>query len=196
MPQWSVCTAHLMRPRFFEMDAEKEQALATMRARTQALHPQTHLGYSKANLSILSLLSAHGFLSSVSLGSSQAPHDPLAFITAPAPAKILVANLKYRGDRSVIGTLDLVSKPSRPIKVDHEELGRLLRGRRVKGVRGVGMGEMLLVRQMRDTPRRRHSADGAADTGRAAVQEEVWLEGRDAHRRGEGGEVMVRVGPE
>ena len=165
-----------------------------MSTRTQALHPQTHLGYSKANLSILSLLSAHGFLSSVSLGSSQAPHDPLAFITAPAPAKILVANLKYRGDRSVIGTLDLVSKPSRPVKVDHEELGRLLRGRRVKGVRGVGMGEMLLVRQTRDVRSRRHS--NSTDAGRTTAQEEVWLEGRDAHRRGQGGEVMVRVGPE
>ena len=87
---------------------------------------------------------------------------------------MLIANLKYRGDRSVIGKLDSVSKPGKPIHVDNEELARLLRGRRVKGVRGIGMGEMVLVRS------------GGAK----------WLEGRDAVRQGIGGEVMVRVASE
>ena len=139
----------------------------------QALHPQTHVAYSNQNLSILSLLAAHGFISSVTLGSSQAPH-PKAFASAPVSARMLIANLKYRGDRSVIGTLDLVSKPSKRIVVTHEELERLLRGRRVQGVRGVGMGQMLLVKTRNDN----------------------WLEGRDALRQGLGGEVMVLVGPE
>lgn len=137
----------------------------------QALHPQTYIKYSKQNLSILSLLATHGFISSVALGSSQNPH-PLAFKDAPAPARILVTNLKYRGDRSVIGNLQLISKPSKRIVLDKEELGRLLRGRRVKGVAGACLGEVFFVK----------AEDGA------------YLEAREAVRLGLGGEVVVKVG--
>lgn len=137
----------------------------------QALHPQTYIKYSKQNLSILSLLAAHGFVSSVTLGSSQNPH-PLAFRDAPAPAKVLVANLKYRGDRSVVGTLELISKPSKHVILDNEELSRLLKGRRVKGVAGARLGEVFFVKSDNDT----------------------YLEARDAVRLGLGGEVIVRVG--
>jgi len=147
--------------------------LTTLRNATRALHPQTYLKYSNQNLSILSLLLTHGFLSSVSLGSSQNPH-PLAFQSAPAPGRLLVAKLKYRGDRSVISTLDLVSKPGKNILMTAEELARLLQGRRVQGVRGIGLGEVVLVKTGKDE----------------------WLEGRDAVRQGLGGEVMVRVGSE
>jgi len=156
-----------------QSDMHPHVALTTVRNATRALHPQTHVAYSNQNLSILSLLAAHGFISSVTLGSSQAPH-PKAFASAPVSARMLVADLKYRGDRSVIGTLDLVSKPGKPIHVTHEELDRLLKGRRVKGVRGIGLGQMMLIKTQGDT----------------------WMEGRDALRQGLGGEVMVRVGPE
>lgn len=84
---------------------------------------------------------------------------------------MIVANLKYRGDRSVIAQLDSISKPSRSIRVDKDELARLVSGRRAKNAKGVGLGEMLLVR----------TANGA------------WYEGTDAVRQGLGGEVMVRV---
>ena len=71
----------------------------------------------------------------------------------------------------MIGTLDSVSKPGKRIHVDSEELAKLVKGKRVQGVRGIGMGEMIFVR-----------------TGSAR-----WLEGRDAVRQGVGGELMVRV---
>lgn len=136
----------------------------------QALHSQTYIKYSKQNLAILSLLASHGFVSSVSLGSAQNPH-PLAFHDAPAPARILVANLKYRGDRSVIGKLDLVSKPSKRVELDKDELSLLVRGRRVKGIPGACLGELFLVKN-----------------------KETYLEGREAVRLGLGGEVIARVG--
>jgi ribosomal protein S8 len=110
-------------------------------------------------------------LTGVTLGSSQTPH-PLAFRDAPAPAKILVAKLKYRGDRSVIGKLQLISKPSKNIVMDNEELDRLLRGRRVKGVQGACLGEVFIVKTGSDT----------------------YMEGREAVRLGLGGEVMIKVG--
>lgn len=86
---------------------------------------------------------------------------------------MLVANLKYRGDRSVIGVLDSVSTPSRPFEVTRDELGRLLRGQRIRGVRGVLLGELVIVKR-----------------------KDNYYEGRDALRMGEGGEVLVRVGTE
>lgn len=138
---------------------------------TQALHPQTYIKYSKQNLSLLSLLASHGFVSSVSLGSAQNPH-PLAFHDAPAPARILVTNLKYRGDRSVIGKLELISKPSKRVILDKDELARLLRGRRVKGVAGACLGEVFFVKTGND----------------------AYLEAREAVRLGLGGEVLVKVG--
>lgn len=58
--------------------------------------------------------------------------------------------------------------------MDKDELARLLRGRRVKGVKGVGLGEMVIVRS----------------------SDERYLEGRDAVRQEVGGEVLVRVGTE
>lgn len=145
--------------------------LTTLRNASRALHPQTHVKYSKQNLSILSLLASHGFVSSVTLGSSQNPH-PLAFRDAPAPARILITNLKYRGDRSVIGKLELISKPSKRIVLDKDELARLVRGRRVKGVAGACLGEVFFVK----------------------TEDETYLEAREAVRLGLGGEVIVKVG--
>lgn len=67
-----------------------------------------------------------------------------------------------------------MSKPSKNITMTPDELSLLLRGRRVKGVRGIGLGEVVLVR----------------------VDKDNWMEGRDAVRQGLGGEVMVRIGSE
>lgn len=78
----------------------------------------------------------------------------------------------------MIGHLDSVSTPGKSVFVDSEELGRLLTGRRVRGVRGVGLGEMLIVKVK-------------GESGGSG-----FMEGRDAHRQGLGGEVLVRVGSE
>lgn len=56
--------------------------------------------------------------------------------------------------------------------LDKEELERLLRGRRVKGVAGACLGEVFFVR----------------------TEDETYLEAREAVRLGLGGEVLVKVG--
>ncbi|SGY29231.1 BQ5605_C002g01028 [Microbotryum silenes-dioicae] len=68
--------------------------------------------------------------------------------------------------------MELVSKPSRKVVLDKEELSRFVRGSRVKFVRGLGMGEVALVRS----------------------GEATWVEAREAVRKGLGGEVVARVG--
>ncbi|SCV68895.1 BQ2448_1016 [Microbotryum intermedium] len=68
--------------------------------------------------------------------------------------------------------MQLVSKPSRKIVLDHQELKRFVEGSRVKFVRGLGMGEVALVRS----------------------GEDKWVEAKEAVRRGLGGEVVARVG--
>jgi hypothetical protein len=65
--------------------------------------------------------------------------------------------------------MNLVSKPSVRIKVDNEELGRILSGKRAKNVAGVGMGEVLVVRVPEDRA-----------TGRRGT--ELYMEGWEAWR--------------
>lgn len=81
------------------------------------------------------------------------------------------AELKYRADRPVLKKMSLVSNPSRRVFMAPEEVERFVRGARVKFVPGLTLGEVALV----------HSRQG-------------WVEGREAVRRGLGGEVIARVG--
>lgn len=67
--------------------------------------------------------------------------------------------------------MSVVSKPSRMLKMDKDELLRFATGRRAKFVRPLEMGEI-----------------GVVDCGK-----EGWWEVRDAIRRGYGGEVVARV---
>lgn len=66
--------------------------------------------------------------------------------------------------------MQLVSKPSRRVYMDNEEVRRFIKGSRVKFVPGLTLGEVALIR--------------AGDK---------WLEGRDAVSQGLGGEVIARV---
>jgi hypothetical protein len=77
--------------------------------------------------------------------------------------------------------MNLVSKPSVRIKVDHGELGRILSGKRAKNVAGMGLGEVLVVRVPEDKA-----------TGRKGT--ELYMEGWEAWRAGLGGEIVCRVG--
>jgi ribosomal protein S8 len=70
-----------------------------------------------------------------------------------------------------LNKMSLVSHPSRKVYMDKDEIRRFVRGSRVKFVPGLGLGEVALV------------SSGSE-----------FVEGREAIRRGLGGEVIARVG--
>lgn len=132
------------------------------------------LSPTKQHLSLLSLLLSHGFISSVSYGStstsSSIPPDPASFRDARTADRRVWAELKYRAEQPVLAKMSLVSHPSRRVFMDPGEISRFVQGARVKFVPGLVLGEVALV----------NSSQG-------------WLEGREAVRRGVGGEVIARV---
>jgi ribosomal protein S8 len=142
---------------------------------SMARHRWVPVQPTRQHLSILSLLLAHGFISSVSYGStntsSVSPPDPTSYVSARPSERRVWAELKYRNDRPVLRKMSPVSMPSRRIVLDKDEIRRFVKGSRVKFVRGLNLGEVALV---------------ANDKG--------IFEGRDAIRQGLGGEVLARVG--
>ncbi|GAA6058563.1 hypothetical protein JCM10212_007002 [Sporobolomyces blumeae] len=140
-----------------------------------ARHRYVPLAPTKQHLSLLSLLLSHGFINSVSYGSnstsSAVAPEPASFASARLSDKRVWAELKYRQDRPVLNKMRLVSHPSRRIFMDKDEIKRFVKGSRVKFVPGLTLGEVALV----------HSEEG-------------FVEGREAVRRGLGGEVIARVG--
>lgn len=129
----------------------------------------------KQHMSLLSLLLSHGFISSLSYGStSSSPTtkpDPSSYHEARVSNKRVWAEMKYRQDRPVLNKMQLVSHPSRRVYMDKDEVARFVRGSRVKFVPGLTLGEVALI----------HSRG-------------QWVEGREAVRLGLGGEVIARVG--
>jgi ribosomal protein S8 len=127
------------------------------------------------HLSLLSLLLSHGFITSVSYGStsstSSTPPDPASYASARISEKRVWAELKYRSDRPVLRKMSLVSQPSRRVYMEPGEVERFVKGSRVKFVNGLELGEVALIQSR-----------------------EGWVEGREAVRRGLGGEVVARVG--
>ncbi|GAA5872670.1 hypothetical protein JCM16303_004599 [Sporobolomyces ruberrimus] len=140
-----------------------------------ARHRYVPLAPTKQHLSLLSLLLSHGFISSVSYGStdtsSATTPNPSSFSTARLSEKRVWAELKYRQDRPILSKMRLVSHPSRRIFMDKDEMRRFVKGSRVKFVPGLNLGEVAFV----------ESNQG-------------FVEGREAVRRGLGGEVIARVG--
>ncbi|GAA5986395.1 hypothetical protein JCM5350_002905 [Sporobolomyces pararoseus] len=140
-----------------------------------ARHRYVPLAPTKQHLSLLSLLLSHGFISSVSYGStdtsSATTPNPASFSEARISDKRVWAELKYRQDRPVLNKMKLVSHPSRRIFMDKDEIRRFVKGSRVKFVPGLTLGEVALVES-----------------------KEGFIEGREAVRRGLGGEVIARVG--
>jgi len=141
----------------------------TLRNGTAARLKQVSLPHSKQNRSILGLLLKHGFVSSVNYGD-ESMSDPAAFQKASTSSKRIWAGLKYRNDRPILGDIQLISKPSKRVIISHEELIRLLSGRRAQFIKPVGLGEIALLK----------TAQG-------------WMDGREAVSKGLGGELTVRA---
>lgn len=118
------------------------------------------------------ILLHQGFLYNVTRGTIAGP-SPANWLKAGPQDQRLWIDLKYRMDeRPVLEQLSLVSKPSRKLVMDPDELLRFATGRRAKFVKPLVLGEIGLV-----------------NCGKT----HGWLEVKDAIRRGIGGEVVARA---
>jgi len=138
----------------------------------RARHKRIAVPHTVQNLGILTILLREGFISSVTRGTNIEP-SPSAWHTVGPSQKRIWAELKYRDDRPVLNAMELISKPSKRITVDHRELWRLCTGRRAKFVAPLGFGEIAVVKTDDDN--------------------NVWMEAREAVQAGKGGEVVCRV---
>ncbi|KAM0749404.1 ribosomal protein S8 [Meredithblackwellia eburnea MCA 4105] len=140
-----------------------------------ARHRFVPLSPTNQHKSLLTLLYTHGFLTSLSYGSTDSspstPPSPSSFVESPVSQKRLWAQLKYRNDRPVLQKMALVSHPSKRIFMDRDEVKRFVQGARVKFVPGLRLGEVALIKSRMG-----------------------WVEGREAVKLGLGGEVIARVG--
>ena len=99
----------------------------------------------KDNLSILSILLQHGFIHNVVRGTQTGP-SPILYTSASPAARRLWVDLKFRpDDRPVLEKMNVVSKPSRKLTMDKDELLRFATGRRAKFVKPLDMGEIGIV---------------------------------------------------
>ena len=88
------------------------------------------------------------------------------------PFDTFSSTLKYRAGLPVLARASIVSRPSVHLHVDSQELRALLTGGRIRHRRGLGMGEIAIVR----------TRDGR------------YLEGWEAYAEGVGGEVICKFG--
>lgn len=148
-----------------------------LRNASQLMLHHTRLPYTNYSLAITSLLLRHGLLSSVTLGDHAKP-DPTVFNKAEMKDRKIWVNLKYRGGDPVMRRLDLVSKPSQRVFVTKKELGLILTGRRAKNISGLGVGEILVIK---------------TDPTDVRKGRDVYMDGWEAWRCGEGGEIVCRA---
>lgn len=94
---------------------------------------------------ILSVLLGHGFVSSVTRGTSDGP-DANAFLTAPLPDRRLWVALKYRDEQPVLRSARPVSKPSLRLQFSRPELQAWHAGKTVRNQRALITGEICIVR--------------------------------------------------
>lgn len=156
------------------------ELLTSIRNACMARLRQVPVPATNANTSILAVLLQQGLIHSVSKGTVEHPSSPAAYNNSPQPARRLWVTLKYSPvtQRPTLSTLELVSKPSRKIFMDRDEMIRWSTYRRAQFVPPLNMGEIGIV----------ESHTGGRPDGR-------WWEVREAIKRGvRGGEVVVRAG--
>lgn len=138
----------------------------------RARHKSVCVPHTTQNLGILSILLRAGFITNLTRGTTAQP-SPEQFHEASEPQKRIWAELKYREDRPVLTTMELISMPSRKIHMDTKEILLLCTGRRVQRQKPLRMGEIAVVR----TDDREHE----------------WLEAREALQLKLKGEVVCRA---
>lgn len=138
----------------------------------RARHARIAVNHSTQNLGILSILFRAGFISSITRGTIDEV-SPDAFHGVGEAERRIWAELKYRDDRPVLHHMELVSKPSKRIMMDVNELRLLCSGRGAKQVKPLKFGEVAVVH--------------------TKVKEHEWLEAREALAMKLAGEVVCRA---
>jgi ribosomal protein S8 len=138
----------------------------------RARHKYVAVPHTTQNLGILTILLRAGFITNITRGTVSAP-SPEQFHRVSEAQKRIWAELKYREDRPVLSSMELVSKPSKKINMTWAELLRLASGRRAKYIKPLGLGEIAIVK----TKDREHE----------------WVEAREALQLKLDGEVICRV---
>jgi small subunit ribosomal protein S8 len=117
----------------------------------------TSTPWNSFNLSVLLALQQSGFLSFVTRGPAAAPPDPAALstyepealTTANVASQRLWVGLKYSNNAPVLKSMQIISRPTRPVTAKLQHLERLARGwddgptRLIQ--RGLNLGECMYV---------------------------------------------------
>ena len=138
----------------------------------RARHARVSVPHTTQNLGVLSILLRSGFITNITRGTVEAP-SPEKFVEAGEAQRRIWADLKYRNDRPILENMHLVSKPSKRVFMDINEIRRLCTGRSVKTVKPLGMGEIAILRTNN--------------------KEYEWLEAREALQLRLSGEVICRA---
>jgi ribosomal protein S8 len=164
-PPLPLTTQNITMPLPYDLCARLQNAFRARQARISVPHTTQNLG-------ILSILLRAGFLTNITRGTIEAP-SPAEFLEAGEAQRRIWADLKYRNDRPVLENMHLVSKPSKRVFMDINEIRRLCTGRSAKTVKPLGMGEIAVV----------HTGN----------KEFEWLEAREAIQLRLDGEVICRA---
>lgn len=142
----------------------------------------TSVPHTKYNLGLALALHRAGFLSFVTRGGTHPPDpatiatfEPEPLTTANVAKQRLWLGLKYHagnGGSPVLGSIQPISTPKRPITAKLNKLERIARGMDAHPHRGLNLGECLILTTSRGT-----------------------LEIREAIERKVGGLLLCRVGP-
>lgn len=155
--------------------------LTSLRNASTARLRQVPVPSTSANTSILAVLLQQGLIHSVTKGTVDIPFSPTAYAKASLPTRRLWVTLKYSPvtQRPILSKLELISKPSRKIFMDRDEMIRWSTYRRAQFVPPLNMGEIGIVAS--------HTKDGRPDG--------KWWEVREAIKNGVvAGEVVARAG--
>ncbi|PVU87904.1 hypothetical protein BB559_005812 [Furculomyces boomerangus] len=103
--------------------------------------PETNL-----NLSVARILYQQGFIYSVTRGTNQGPDNEYTPTTNLNVAeRRLWLSLKYFNDKPVLTKMNCITKPSRLIKCNSKEIGKLVSGYHAGIVKPITPGEVIIV---------------------------------------------------
>lgn len=146
---------------------------STVQNAFRARHKFVAVPHTTQSLGILTVLLQSGFITSIIRGTAHQP-SPEAFLAVPEIERRIWAQLKYRDERPVLNRMHAVSVPSKRVFLDQPQLRLLCTGRSVSQVKGLGMGEIAVIRTQK--------------------KEHEWIEAREAVLLNiDGGEVMCRA---
>ena len=80
-----------------------------------------------------------GFITNVTLGSPSS-NNPSTFLPTDEQHRRIWIELKYRSNRPVLNNMSVITKPSKRVWMEKDEVKRWVNGARIKGVSGLKLG--------------------------------------------------------